>query len=87
MLPKLHKSKELNNIMTAKNCKYINVNEKMIIEDRLIVVGLCYHNSVILQILHIIMESTLSLIKHILKDSFDLTETFILERLTIVLNC
>ena len=74
MLPKLHKSKDLNNIITAKNCKYVNVNEKLIIEGRLIVAGPCYHTSVISQILHVILEPTLSFIKHFLKDSFDLTD-------------
>ena len=31
----------------------------------------CYHTSVVSQIVHVIMEPTLSLIKDILKDSFD----------------
>ena len=31
----------------------------------------CYHTSVVSQVLHVIMEPTLSFIKHILKDSFD----------------
>ena len=71
MLPKLHKSKELNGIVMAKNSEYINVDKVLTIEDRPIVAGPCYHTSVVSQILHVIMEPTLSFIKHILKDSFD----------------
>ena len=75
----IHKSKELNNIIAAKNCEYINVNGKLIIEGRLIVAGPCYHTSVLSQMLHITMEPTLSFIKNILKDSFDLTDRIIKE--------
>ena len=71
MLPKLHKSKEFNNIIMAKNSEYINVDKTLTIEGRPIVAGLCYQTSVVSQILHVIMEPTLSFIKHILKDSFD----------------
>ena len=41
MLPKLHKSKELNDIIMAKNNEYINVNKILTIEGRPIVVGPC----------------------------------------------
>ena len=71
MLPKLHKSKELNNIFMTKNSEYINVDKILTIEGTPIVAGPCYYNSVVSQILHIIMEPTLSFIKLILKDSFD----------------
>ena len=71
MLPKLHKSKELNDIIMAKNSEYINVDKTSTIEGRPIVAGSCYHTNVVSQILHVIMEPTLSFIKHILKDSFD----------------
>ena len=71
MLPKLHKSKELNDIIVAKNSEYINVDKILTIEDRPIVAGPCYHTSVVSQISHVIMEPTLSFIKHILKNSFD----------------
>ena len=74
MLPKVHKSKELNDIIKAKNCEYINVNKILTIEGRPIVVGPCYHTSVVSQFLHVIMEPTLSFIKHILKDSFDFVD-------------
>ena len=71
MLPKLHKSKELNDIILAKNSEYVNVDKILTIEGRPIAAGPCYHTSVVSQILHVIMEPTLSFIKHILKDSFD----------------
>ena len=71
MLPKLHKSKELNDIIKTKNSEYINVDKILTIEGRPIVAGPCYHTSFVLQILNVIMEPTLSFIKHILKDSFD----------------
>ena len=71
MLPKLHKSKELNDIILAKNSEYINVDKILTIEGRPIVAGPCYHTSVVSQFLHVVMEPTLSFIKHILKDSFD----------------
>ena len=71
MLPKLHKSQELNDIILAKNSEYINVDKILTIEGRPIVAGPYYHTSVVSQILYVIMEPTLSFIKHILKDSFD----------------
>ena len=42
MLPKLHKSKELNNIIMAKNSEYIDVDKILTIEGRRIVAGPCY---------------------------------------------
>ena len=71
MLPKLHKSKELNDINMVTNIAHINVDKILTIEGRPIVVGPSYHTSVVSQILHVIMEPILSFIKHILKDSFD----------------
>ena len=71
MVPKLHKSKELNNIIMAKNSEYINVDKILTIEDRPIKAGPCYHTSVVSRLLHVFMELTFSFIKHILKDSFD----------------
>ena len=69
MLPKLQKSRELNNM--AENSEYINVNKMLTIEGTPIVAGPFYHTSVVSQMLHVIMEPTLSFIKNILKDSFD----------------
>ena len=74
MLPKLHKSKELNEIIMAKNSEYVNVDKILTVEGRPIVARPCYHTSVFSQILHVIMKPTLSFIKHILKNSFDLID-------------
>ena len=70
MLPKLHKSKELNDITMDKNSECINVDRILTIEGRPIVAGHCCHTNIVSQILHFIMEPTLSFIKHILKGSF-----------------
>ena len=70
MLPKLHKSKELNDIIMVIYSEYINVDKILTIQGRTIVAGPSYRTSVVSQILHVIMEPTLSFIKHILKDSF-----------------
>ena len=47
MLPKLHKSKKLNDIIMAKNNEYTNVDKILTIEGRQIVAGPCYHTSVV----------------------------------------
>ena len=71
MLPKLHKSKRLNEIIKERNSEYISITEKIEIEGRPIVAGPLYHTSKISEMLHIILEPTLSMIPHILRDSFD----------------
>ena len=71
ILPKLHKSKELNDTIMAKNSENINADKILIIEGRPIVAGPYYHTSAVSQMLHVIMEPTLSFTKHILKDSFE----------------
>ena len=71
MIPQLQKSKELNDVIMAKNSEYINVDKILTIEGRTIVAGPCYHTSFVSEILLVITESTLSFIKPILKDSFD----------------
>ena len=58
----------------GKNSEYINVDKILNNTSRRIVTGPCYHASVVSQILHVIIEPTLSFIKHILKDSFDFTD-------------
>ena len=66
MLPKLHKSKEFNDIIKAKNSEYNNVDKILTIAGTPIVAGPCSHTSIVSQMLHVIMEPTLSFIKHIL---------------------
>ena len=63
MLPKLRKSKELNGIIMTKNSEYINVDKILTIKGRPIIARSYYHTSVVSQILHVIMEPTLSFIK------------------------
>ena len=71
ILPKLHKSKGINEIIQKQQCEYINIEENIIVEVRPIVAGTIYHTSGISKILHIIMEPSLAMISHIAKDSFD----------------
>ena len=74
MNPKLHKSKELNEIIGNQNYDYTNITENLQIEGRPIVAGPVYYTSGISQMLHLILEPSLSFIPHILKDSFDFLE-------------
>ena len=55
----------------TKNSEYINVDRILTIDGRPIIAGSCYHTPVVSQILHVIMEPTLSFIKHIRKYYFD----------------
>ena len=74
MLPKLHKSKEIKEIIGIKRTEYIQIVEDILTEVRLIVAGPGFHTSGISEILHCIMEPALSLILHIVKDSFDFSQ-------------
>ena len=74
MNPKLHKYKELNKIIKNQNYEYINITKNLQIEGWLIVAGPVYYTSGISQMLHLILEPSLSFIPHILKDSFDFLE-------------
>ena len=74
MNPKLHKSKELNEIIENQNSEYINITEHLQIEGPPIVAGPVYYTSGISKILHLIVEPSLPFIPHILKDSFDFLE-------------
>ena len=56
MLPKLHKSKEINEIIEIKRTKYIQIDEDILIEGRPIVAGPVFHTSGISEILHCTME-------------------------------
>ena len=76
MLPKLRKSKELNDIIMATNSEYINVDKILTITGRSIVGPSC-HTGVVSQILHVILVQTLSFIKHILKNYFDFIDRII----------
>ena len=72
--PKLHKSKELNKIIANQNSEYINITQNLQTEGGPIVAGPVYYTSGISQMLHLILEPSLSFISHILEDSFDFLE-------------
>ena len=74
MNPKLHKSKELNEIIEYQNFEYIDIPKNFQIEGWPIVAGLVYYTSRISKMLYLILEPSLSVIPHILKDSFDFLE-------------
>ena len=74
MNPKLQKSKELNKIIENQNSEYINITQNLQTEGGPIVAGPVYYTSGISQMLHLILEPSLSFIPHILKDSFDFLE-------------
>ena len=67
MNPKLHKSNELNEKIKNQNSEYIDITENLQIEGRPIAADPVYYASS--EILHIILEPSLSFIPHILKDS------------------
>ena len=71
MLPKLHKSKRINEIIQKQQCEYINIEEIIIVEAHPIVACPIYHTSGISEILYIIMQPSLAMISHIAKDFFD----------------
>ena len=74
MSTKLHKSKELNEIIENQNSECINIIKNLQIEAQPIVAGPVYYTSGIYQMLHLIFEPSLSFIPHILKDSFGFLE-------------
>ena len=75
MNPKLHKSKELNEIIENQNSEYINITKNLQIEGRPIVAGPVYYISGISQMLHLILQPSLSFIPHILNRIFLFSRT------------
>ena len=71
MLPKLHNSKRINELIQKQQCEYINIEKNVIIEARPIVTSPVYHTSGISEILHIIMEPSLAMISHTAKNYFN----------------
>ena len=69
MFLKLHKTKQINEIIQKQQCEYMNCEEN-IIQAGPIVAGPNCHSS-ISEIDHIIMEPSIAMILHIAKDSFD----------------
>ena len=60
ILPKLHKSKEINEIIQRKRTEYIQIDEDILIEGRPIVAGPVFQTSGISETLHCVMETALS---------------------------
>ena len=55
MLPKLHKSKRINEIIQKQQWEYVNIDENIIFEVRPIVAGSVYQTNGISEILNIII--------------------------------
>ena len=62
MLPKLHKSKRINEIVQKQQCEYIKIEENIIVEERPIIASPVYHTSGMSEILQIMMEPSLAMI-------------------------
>ena len=56
MLPKLHKSKEINKIIAIKHTEYIQIDKDVLMEGQPIVAHPVFHTSGVSEILHCIME-------------------------------
>ena len=74
MNPKLHKSKELNEIIEHQNSEYINIAKNLQTEGRPIVTGPVYYRKEISKMLFITLEPFVSFIHHIVKGSLDFLE-------------
>ena len=77
MLPKLHKSRRIDEIILERKTEYIHITGEAIqLDGRPINSGPCYFTRGLSLILHAILLPCLDLIPHILKDSFDFIERF-----------
>ena len=65
MLPKIHKSTRINEIIQKQQCEFLNIEENIIVEAHTIVPGPVDHTSSISEIIHINMEPSLAMISHI----------------------
>ena len=74
MLSKLHNQNEINEIIEIKLREYIQIDKDILTEGRPVAAAPVFHTSGISEMLHCIMEPALSLIPHIVKDSFDFTQ-------------
>ena len=77
MLPKLHKSRRVDEIIQEKQTEYIHIKNEMIhLDGRPINSGPCYFTRGLSLIVHAILLPILDFIPHILRDSFDFVERF-----------
>ena len=75
MLPKLHKSAQVNNVIEAERKEYIHIPEGVSdLDGRPIVSGPSFHTRNLSIMIHLILLPCLDHIKYILKDSFDFKE-------------
>ena len=72
MLPKIHKSKEINELIKKSNQEYLQVTD-VTVEGRPLVAGPVYYTHPLSTLLHIILNPALKHINHIIKDYFDFT--------------
>ena len=73
MLPKLHKSEYLNNILGSSRYVYLK-DFRQKIDGRPIVGGPSFYTSGLSEMVDIILQPLVALIPHVLRDSFDLLE-------------
>ena len=73
MLPKLHKSKEINKIIEIKRTENIQTDKNILIDSWSIVAGPAFDTNETSEVLYYIMKPSLYLIPQIVKDSFDFT--------------
>ena len=72
MLPKLHKSVQINNVVVTEKKEYIHIPDGVSdLDGRPIVSGPCFHTRNLSIMIHLILLPCLDCIKYILKDSFD----------------
>ena len=72
MLPKLHKSVQINNVVSAEGEEYIHIPDGVTdLEGRPIVSGPCFHTRDLSIMIHNILLPCLDCIDYILKDSYD----------------
>ena len=74
MLPKLHKSKEINKTVEIKRTEYIQTDEDILTDSWPIVAGSVFGTNETSEVLYYIMKPSLYLIPQIVKDSFDFTQ-------------
>ena len=74
MLPKLHKSKEINKIIEIKRTENIQTDKNILIDSWSIVAGPAFDTNETSKVLYYIMKPSLYLIPQIVKDSFDFTQ-------------
>ena len=76
MLPKLHKSSRVDEIILENQTEYIHITEPIQLEGRPINSGPCYYTRGLSLIIHEVLQPCLKYIPHILKDSFDFKDRF-----------